>query len=108
MPQSDHLNQGDRTIHQELEIPDFHVFCILKSLETRKFVTEIFNWQHHYYFLTAEGVAYLRTYLGLPETIVPKTQKIDASEIPVQDTKEENGERGGPRKRGGRGRATEA
>ena len=51
----------------------------MRSLLSRKYCTEIFNWQWHYYFLKSEGIKYLRTYLGLPENIIPNTQKQDSS-----------------------------
>lgn len=58
-----------------LGIPNLHCFLVMRSLISRKFATEIFSWQWHYYFLTLEGVDYLREYLGLPTTIIPNTHK---------------------------------
>merc|ERR1719258_813673 len=34
---------------------------------------EKFNWMWHYYFLTNEGIEYLREYLNLPATVFPST-----------------------------------
>lgn len=85
----------------------------MRSLFSRKFVTEIFNWQWHYYFLTPDGIKYLRSYLGLPENIIPKTHKQDVSkteEVSDEQKVDEKGEEGGKptrgrgRGRGGRGR----
>lgn len=51
----------------------------MRSLKSRKFVTEVFSWQWHYYFLKNEGVKFLREYLGLPATVIPNTHKADRS-----------------------------
>lgn len=45
----------------------------MKSMKSRALVTEQFSWQHHYYFLTDEGIVFLRQYLHLPESVVPNT-----------------------------------
>ena len=36
------------------------------------YCTTLFSWQYFYYTLTNEGIEYLRDYLHLPATIVPK------------------------------------
>ena len=91
----------------------------MRSLCSRKFVSECFIWQWHHYFLKPEGVKFLREYLGLPQTVIPNTHKIDRStkkedeEENVEERREDNeGERRGRGTRGrgrgrGRGRATE-
>lgn len=50
----------------------------MKSFKSKGFVKETFNWQWHYYYLTSEGLQYLREYLGVPEDIVPATLKAPA------------------------------
>ncbi|MCQ2821207.1 MAG: hypothetical protein MJ252_28435 [archaeon] len=94
-----------------LDIPNIYCFLVMRSLQSRKFVNEIFSWQWHYYFLTKEGVEYLRNYLGMPANVVPKTHNFENAE-PNEEEKEEQeggdddrrrGRRGG-RGRGGRGR----
>ena len=72
-----------------LNIPNLHCFLVMRSLVSRKMATEIFSWQWHYYFLTKQGVEYLREYLGLPANIVPNTYKLDEQE---EQQKEEGGE----------------
>ena len=94
--------------NENLDIPNINCFLVLRSLKSRKFVTEIFSWQCHYYFLTEEGIKYLRTYLGLPDTIIPKTMTVQGQEN-NEEKEEERGEdrrgRGTGRGRGrGRGR----
>lgn len=70
-------------------------------------MTEIFNWQWHYYFLKPEGIKYLRDYLGLPETLIPNTHKQDVGKTEEnneeQAAEENEGRRGRP-ERGSRGR----
>ena len=60
-----------------MKMPSLHCFLVMRSLKSRKFVTEIFSWQWHYYFLTPEGIKYLREYLGLPSNVIPNTHKAD-------------------------------
>jgi len=60
--------------HNELEdIPNLHVMMVMRSLCSRAYVTEKFNWQWHYYFLTNEGIDYLRDVLHLPAQVFPST-----------------------------------
>jgi small subunit ribosomal protein S10e len=71
--------------HHVLDVPNIHAIDALKSLKSKAFVREIFNWQWHYYFLTDEGVAYLRTYLHLDENVVPATLKKSAKTFAVRE-----------------------
>ena len=89
-----------------LNIPNINCFLVMRSLVARKYCTEIFSWQWHYYFLTETGVKFLREYLGLPEAIIPKTHKFDAApQNEEEEEKEEKRGRGEGRGRGrGRGR----
>lgn len=53
--------------HSEaLPIPNLEVMKLLQSFKSKGFVKETFNWQYYYYYLTNEGVTYLREYLALP------------------------------------------
>merc|ERR1719217_1551085 len=61
--------------HPEIDVPNLHVLKLMQSFKSKEFVHENFAWQHHYYFLTNEGIEYLREYLGLPAEIVPATLK---------------------------------
>ena len=97
--------------HDYLQIPNLHCFLVMRSLVSRGMATEIFSWQWHYYFLTEDGINYLREYLGLPNTVIPNTYKFN--EANEEDQKEEEGEerekrggerRGGERRGRGRGR----
>ena len=95
--------------NETLDIPNLHCFLVMRSLISRKFATEIFSWQWHYYFLTEEGIKYLREYLGLPSTVIPNTYKFntEANEEEQKEGGEDEGEEGGEkreRKEGRRGR----
>lgn len=57
----------------DIPVPNLQVIKAMQSLVSRKLATEQFNWQVYYYFLTEEGIAYLRAYLNIPETVVPDT-----------------------------------
>merc|ERR1712018_530548 len=62
--------------HPELEqVPNLHVIKALTSLKSRGYVKEQFAWRHYYWYLTNEGIVYLRNYLHLPIEIVPSTLK---------------------------------
>jgi uncharacterized membrane protein YgcG len=94
--------------HELLEIRNIECFLVMRALNSRKLVTEIFNWQWHYYFLKPEGIKYLRELLGLPDSIIPNTHKLDLNkveEVADDQQAEEGGENRGGRGRGrGRGR----
>merc|ERR1719395_57699 len=60
--------------HNELDdIPNLHVMMVMKSMASRGYCDEIFNWQWHYYFLKDEGIEYLREVLHLPAQVFPST-----------------------------------
>jgi len=61
--------------HHELDVPNLQVIKMMLSLVSRGYVKEQFNWGWHYFFLTNEGIEYLRGYLNLPEEVVPNTLK---------------------------------
>lgn len=46
---------------------------VMKSLKSKDFCEEMFNWHHNYYTLKNEGMEYLRDYLRLPPTVFPAT-----------------------------------
>ena len=62
--------------HQQIsDVSNLHVQMVVKSLKSRKYLNEVFNWGWSYYFLTNAGVHYLIQELGLPadSKIVPAT-----------------------------------
>ncbi|KAL0213192.1 hypothetical protein RCL1_006818 [Eukaryota sp. TZLM3-RCL] len=63
----------DEKNHPQIDVPNLEVVNMMKSLMSRNFVRKNFSWQMHYYFLTDEGINYLRDYLHIPEDVFPKT-----------------------------------
>ncbi|CAG5132113.1 unnamed protein product [Candidula unifasciata] len=61
--------------HAEIEVPNLHVMKALTSLKSKGYVREQFAWRHYYWYLTNEGIQYLREFLHLPAEIVPATLK---------------------------------
>lgn len=73
------MKDGYKEQHSdEIPIPNLEVMSLLKSFKSKGFVKETFNWRYHYYYLTNEGIEYLRQYLALPADIVPATLKVTA------------------------------
>jgi small subunit ribosomal protein S10e len=86
--------------HGALDVDNLQVRNLMKSLKSRGYVRETFSWQWHYWYLTNEGIEYLREYLNLPMEIVPATLKKQASR-PARPAGAYEGEGGG--KGGGKG-----
>ncbi|KAM4687860.1 plectin isoform 3-T3 [Discoglossus pictus] len=58
--------------HSEVPgVTNLQVTKAMGSLRSRGFVRETFVWKHCYWYLTNEGIDYLRQYLHLPPEIVP-------------------------------------
>merc|ERR1712228_1083745 len=76
------------------------VIKALTSLKSRGYVKEQFAWRHYYWYLTNEGIQYLRDYLHLPPEIVPatlrKAAKPSDQSRPWNKDQREGGGRGGP------------
>ncbi|XP_071954677.1 small ribosomal subunit protein eS10-like [Antedon mediterranea] len=64
--------------HPELDVPNLQVIKALGSLKSRGYVKEQFAWRHYYWYLSNEGIQYLRDFLHLPPEIVPSTLKRQA------------------------------
>jgi small subunit ribosomal protein S10e len=87
---------------------------LLKSFASKGYVKETFNWQWYYYYLTNEGIEYLREYLAVPEDVVPATLKKTASTGLKPRPEDEKRGKSGPggefnpefRKEGGYGRGS--
>ncbi|KAM6910464.1 uncharacterized protein FYW49_012402 [Xenentodon cancila] len=58
--------------HPELQdLSNLQVIRAMGSLKSRGYVKETFAWRHFYWYLTNEGIVYLRDYLHLPTEIIP-------------------------------------
>jgi small subunit ribosomal protein S10e len=86
--------------HQELRhVRNIEVIKTCQSLRSQGFVREQFSWQHYYFFLTDEGIEYLRKWLNLPADVVPKT--LQAKAEPPRVIGGFRGDRSGPYRRPG-------
>lgn len=62
---------------------------------SRGYAKEQYAWRHHYYYLTDEGTAYLRQFLGLEEEVIPATHKAPPKSD-IRAAFADKGHRGGP------------
>jgi small subunit ribosomal protein S10e len=80
-------------------VPNLQVVKLMLSLKSRGYVKENFAWAHHYFYLSDEGIEYLREYLHLPAEIIPATLKKQAAPARPAGARafdEEGGKDGGP------------
>merc|ERR1719153_344838 len=70
----------------------------MQSLRSRGYVRENFAWRHYYWYLTNEGIQYLRDFLHLPPEIVPATLRkaTKPSESRSWNQRDQRGGPGGP------------
>ncbi|CAD5211753.1 unnamed protein product [Bursaphelenchus xylophilus] len=62
--------------HPEIEgVRNLYVIKACRSLASRGYAKEQFAWNHYYWYLTDEGIEYLRDYLGLAADVIPLTHK---------------------------------
>jgi len=64
--------------HPEIDVPNLQVIKLMQSFKSKEYVRETFAWMHYYWYLTNDGIEFLRTYLNLPSEIVPNTLKRSA------------------------------
>ncbi|TXG71014.1 hypothetical protein EZV62_005949 [Acer yangbiense] len=67
--------------HPEIEVPNLQVIKLMQSFKSKEYVRETFAWMHYYWYLTNDGIEFLRTYLNLPSEIVPATLKKSAKPL---------------------------
>ena len=92
-------------------VPNLHVMLLLRSLKSRGFVRETYAWRHYYWFLTQEGIDYIREKLAIaaevqPQTLIKRDTHIMRESGGRRGGRREGGDdrRGGYRRDGGRGR----
>lgn len=61
--------------HPLIDVPNLQVIKLMQSFKSREYVRETFAWMHYYWYLTNDGIEFLRTFLNLPSEIVPATLK---------------------------------
>ena len=59
--------------HSILATRNLYVIKLMQSYKSRGYVRETFSWQWYYWYLTNEGIQFLREYLHLTEDVVPAT-----------------------------------
>jgi small subunit ribosomal protein S10e len=62
-----------------ITVPNWQVIKLLQSLTDKGYVRSTFNWSHYYWFLTEEGIEYLREFLHLPADVKPRTEMKSAA-----------------------------
>ncbi|CAN1751594.1 Protein REVEILLE 6 [Linum perenne] len=67
--------------HPDIDVPNLQVIKLMQSFKSKEYVRETFAWMHYYWYLTNDGIEFLRTYLNLPSEIVPATLKKSAKPI---------------------------
>ena len=82
--------------HAQIGISNLIVQMIVKSLKSRGYLNEVYNWGWSYYFLTNAGVKFLIEELGLPadSKIVPATHTKKRAVIPSAPKDEKEGVEG--------------
>lgn len=80
----------DNINHPKVNVPNLHVVKALQSLTSKGYVSERFAWRHYYWYLTNEGIQYLREYLHLPPEIVPATLKKPTKTTTAKKSKQQN------------------
>nr|AEZ52389.1 40S ribosomal protein S10 [Wolffia australiana] len=68
--------------HPLIDVPNLEVIKLMQSFKSKEYVRKTFGWMHYYWYLTNDGIEFLRTYLNLPSEIVPATLKKSAKPIP--------------------------
>jgi len=63
--------------HPDIEggVLNLHIHKLMQGFVTKGYVRKTFAWRHNYWFLTNEGIQYLREYLHLPANVQPETLK---------------------------------
>merc|ERR1712193_241543 len=62
--------------HEATKLDNLKVFMVLRSMESRGYLQNVFSWQHNYFTLTSEGIEFLRQQLGIAnEKVQPKTHQ---------------------------------
>ncbi|UYV61655.1 hypothetical protein LAZ67_1005777 [Cordylochernes scorpioides] len=69
------FNAPKHNAEELASIPNLQVIKAMQSLKSKGYVKEQFAWRHYYWYLTNEGIQYLRDFLHLPPEIVPSTLK---------------------------------
>ena len=84
--------------HPDLEgVRNLYVIKACQSLTSKGYVKEQFAWRHYYWYLTNEGIEYLREFLNLPPEIVPATLRRQTRATDIRTAGAPRGPSSGPR-----------
>jgi len=72
------------------------VIKLMQSFTSKELVKEQFSWRYYYWYLTNEGIEYLRDFLNLPDEVVPATLNKPAAKPARADGQGYEGEHRGP------------
>ena len=86
--------------HHYLDVRNLVVIKLMTSLKSREYVKESFSWQWYYWYLTNEGIEYLRDLLSIDEEVMPNTLKKKAPAPRSVGAPRGGGFRGDDRRRG--------
>uniref|UniRef100_A0A7S1KQB2 Plectin/eS10 N-terminal domain-containing protein n=1 Tax=Percolomonas cosmopolitus TaxID=63605 RepID=A0A7S1KQB2_9EUKA len=87
--------------HPDLaDVRNLYVIKLMDGFVVNGYVRKTYAWQHHYYYITNEGIEYLRDYLHLPASIVPATLKRSARFARSEQVRDDRPSRGRGRGRG--------
>lgn len=70
--------------HEVLDMPNLHVMMTMRSMTSKGFVKETYNWLYNYYVVTEEGLEHIRNYLQVPATVFPETFQAKRGPRPVR------------------------
>ena len=74
---------------KKFQVPAIQIWQLMRSMRSRDLLKEQFAWRHFYWFLNDNGVAFLRKYLHLAETVVPETHQKTQREVEDEKEREE-------------------
>jgi hypothetical protein len=60
-----------------------YYYGFFQSLKSRGYVSEQFAWRHFYWYLTNDGISYLRNYLHLPAEVSQGVALLHIKDIEV-------------------------
>ena len=66
---------SDLRVFPSIALSNAQVIKLMQSFTSKELVKEIFSWRYYYWYLTNEGIEYLREYLNLSADVVPNTLK---------------------------------
>jgi len=94
---------GHKEKHDDIPVPNLEVMMIVKSLVSRGYLKNTFNWQWNYCFVTDDGLNYLREVLSIPAHVAPITHTKQRANRPLASGPP-GGEQGDRPKGKGKGR----